>query len=237
MLKQAGLRRLASCIFSALGCLVPAGLALAADEGFEREGAGQLVHPVAHACLALAIYHEARGEPLEGQIAVAMTVLNRVASKAYPDTICGVVFQNMRRRNACQFTFACNGRALVPGEEKAFARSVALARIILKRAAAPEAFANDYFLNTMRKYAHVTHYHRVDVRPSWSGRLVRVAKVGDHLFLASPRVLNCMPVRLVSARSDRRWPNGDEHGQTGTQPVSGLPMPHAWLADQPAAGL
>ncbi len=163
-----------------------------------------LVSPREHACLALAIYHEARGEPLEGRIAVAMTVLNRVASRAYPDSICGVVFQNMRWRNACQFTFACNGRSLWPRNTHAFARSAALAAIVLKRATTPESFPSDYFLATMREYAHVTHYHRVDVKPAWSARLVPVKRVGDHLFLASTRVLNRMSVRLVSTGAAQR---------------------------------
>ena len=187
----------------------------------EDVDARMVVAPREHACLALAIYHEARGEPLEGQIAVAMTVLNRVASRAYPDTVCGVVFQNMRRRNACQFTFACNGRALAPADGRAFARSAALARIVLKRAAAPAAYANDYFLNTMRKYAHVTHYHRVDVNPAWSARLVAVRRVGDHLFLASPRVLNRMPVRLVSGDAARPLQPQPPHPHGRTHPASG----------------
>ena len=178
--------------------------------------------PLAHACLALAIYHEARGEPLEGQIAVAMTVLNRVASRAYPDTVCGVVFQNMRRRNACQFTFACNGRPLAPKDGRAFARSAALARIVLKRAAAPAAYASDYFLNTMRRYAHVTHYHRVDVKPAWSARLVAVRRVGDHLFLASPRVLNRMPVRLVSGEAVRPAQAAPSRADERTRPAAGM---------------
>ena len=48
---------------------------------------------LAELCLALAVYHEARGEPLIGQKAVAEVVMNRVASDRFPDTICGVVMQ------------------------------------------------------------------------------------------------------------------------------------------------
>ncbi len=44
-------------------------------------------------CLALAVYYEARGETVEGQLYVARTVLNRVASPRYPNTVCGVVYQ------------------------------------------------------------------------------------------------------------------------------------------------
>src|SRR5215217_6545414 len=60
-------------------------------------------------CLATAIYFEARGEAYRGQVAVAQVVMNRVKDHRYPNTICGVVFQNQSRRNSCQFSFACDG--------------------------------------------------------------------------------------------------------------------------------
>ena len=81
----------------------------------ERQGGGRnylaLIY-VDHAaaeerCLDEAIYFEARGEPEAGQAAVAQVVLNRVESGHYPASICGVVYQNRRRHNACQFSFAC----------------------------------------------------------------------------------------------------------------------------------
>ena len=59
-------------------------------------------------CLTNAIYFEARGEPVRGQIAVAQVVMNRVFSGYYPDSVCGVVYQNANRRNRCQFSFACD---------------------------------------------------------------------------------------------------------------------------------
>ena len=67
-------------------------------------------------CLAEGIYFEARGEPEEGQAAVAQVILNRVRNPAYPKTICGVVYQNKRHRNRCQFSFACDGRSEVIAE-------------------------------------------------------------------------------------------------------------------------
>ena len=146
-----------------------------------------------HLCLSLALYHEARGEPLEGQIAVAMTIVNRVASRAYPDSVCGVVFQNMRRHNACQFSFACNGRSLFPRDMKTFRRMAALSTLLLRRVLAPEKYGDDYFLLTMREFAFATHYHRHDVSPRWSRKLMRLRRVGDHVFFASERVLNRLP--------------------------------------------
>ena len=54
------------------------------------------------------MYFESRGEPKRGQIAVAQVVMNRTFSGFYPNNVCGVVYQNAHRHNACQFTFACD---------------------------------------------------------------------------------------------------------------------------------
>jgi hypothetical protein len=67
-------------------------------------------------CLAEAVYFEARGEAVRGQIAVAQVVLNRAFSGKYPETVCGVVYQNKHRHLACQFTFACDNNADVVRE-------------------------------------------------------------------------------------------------------------------------
>lgn len=60
-------------------------------------------------CLAEAIYYEARGESFAGQLAVAEVVLNRVRHRAYPETVCGVVYQGSERVTGCQFSFTCDG--------------------------------------------------------------------------------------------------------------------------------
>src|SRR5690606_9256257 len=82
-------------------------------------------------CLATAIYFEARGESYRGQVAVAQVVLNRVKDHRYPDTICGVVFQNQNRRNACQFSFACDGIPEVVNEPKPWAQAEDISRRVL----------------------------------------------------------------------------------------------------------
>ena len=71
-------------------------------------------------CLAQAIYYEARSESEDGQRAVAQVVLNRVRHPAWPNSVCGVVYQGpMRAGGGCQFTFTCDGslacRAERPG--------------------------------------------------------------------------------------------------------------------------
>ena len=61
-------------------------------------------------CLAEALYFEARGEPIKGQLAVGEVVLNRVEDPRYPNSICKVVNQGTGRRFACQFTYTCDGK-------------------------------------------------------------------------------------------------------------------------------
>ena len=114
-------------------------------------------------CLARAVYHEARGEPLEGQLAVANVVLNRAASGKYPRTLCEVV------RQPWQFSFVRRG--YIPGAPKndAWRKAVAISHIASQRFAA--GLTSD-----------VLWYHADYVAPSWGRRLTRVTKIGAHIF-------------------------------------------------------
>jgi spore germination cell wall hydrolase CwlJ-like protein len=124
----------------------------------------------AEKCLANAIYFEARGEPVRGQIAVAQVVLNRVFSGKYPDTVCGVVYQNANRRLACQFTFACDGIPDVVKEPDAMERA--------KKIAA-DALDGKLWLPEVGK---ATHYHAYWVRPGWVREMTKLHKLGVHTF-------------------------------------------------------
>jgi len=73
-------------------------------------------------CLAAAVYYEARGEPAEGQAAVAQVVLNRARRPHFPKSVCAVVFQGAGGP-ACQFSFACNGAMDRAREPRAWARA------------------------------------------------------------------------------------------------------------------
>jgi spore germination cell wall hydrolase CwlJ-like protein len=128
-------------------------------------------------CLAKAIYFEARSEPLDGQFAVARVVLNRTASRRYPDTICGVVFQNAHRKHRCQFSFACDGKPDDPGDATAWALARGIAEALLRtdRPRLPEPVLRS------------THYHAQYVRPSWSRKLTTTGQVGQHIFYVSSR--------------------------------------------------
>lgn len=121
-------------------------------------------------CLADAIYFEARGESLGGQQAVAQVVLNRVRSGSYPTSICGVVYQNQHRRNACQFSFACDGKAEARHETEAWAR----ARLI-----ASEMVDGRKHVASL---SGATHYHATSVRPRWAKAMRKLSTIGNHVF-------------------------------------------------------
>lgn len=121
-------------------------------------------------CLADAIYFEARGEPETGQEAVAQVILNRAASGHYPKSVCGVVYQNKNRRNACQFSFACDGKPEVKSEKKAWIKAE---RIAQKMASGEKQVAT---LQT------ATHYHATYVKPRWASKMQKLSTIGSHIF-------------------------------------------------------
>jgi spore germination cell wall hydrolase CwlJ-like protein len=121
-------------------------------------------------CLAEAVYFEARSEPEEGQAAVAQVVLNRVKSGLYPASICGVVYQNRHRHLACQFTFACEGKALRIGESESWDRAKRVAGAVLE--------GRTYLADV----GGATHYHANYVRPYWARRLKKMDVIGRHIF-------------------------------------------------------
>src|SRR5690606_24048871 len=79
-------------------------------------------------CLTQAIYYEAAREPIDGQRAVAQTVLNRLRHPAYPKSVCGVVFQGAARATGCQFSFTCDGSMLWAPEPALWRRAQGVAR-------------------------------------------------------------------------------------------------------------
>lgn len=121
-------------------------------------------------CLAEAIYYEARSEPERGQAAVAQVVLNRSISGVYPSTVCGVVYQNRHRYLACQFTFACEGKALRITEPGPWRAAQRIARDV--------AEGRTYLAGV----GNATHYHANYVRPWWARYMDRREKVGKHIF-------------------------------------------------------
>jgi hypothetical protein len=121
-------------------------------------------------CLATAIYFEARGESYRGQVAVAQVVMNRVEHSLYPNSICGVVYQNQSWRNRCQFSFACDGRPERITERGPWATAQEIADKVTR---------DQLYLSEV---ASATHYHANYVYPHWAPRMTRMTRVGLHIF-------------------------------------------------------
>jgi spore germination cell wall hydrolase CwlJ-like protein len=122
-------------------------------------------------CLAEAIYFEARGEPRRGQQAVAQVVINRLKNPAYPDTVCGVVYQNKNKRHRCQFSFACDGIRDVVVKGEAWDTAQNLAHEVLYSEVTP-----------LSEVGAATHYHATYVRPRWARKMRKMQKIGHHIF-------------------------------------------------------
>jgi len=115
-----------------------------------------------HECLAGAVYFESKGEPLEGQLAVAEVIMNRAASGRFPPSICSVVFQPR------QFSFVRGGgMPSIPRGSRAWQEAVAIARI------ARERLWRDVVPNAM-------FFHAARIATSWGKQ--RVAQLGHHIF-------------------------------------------------------
>lgn len=125
------------------------------------------------ACLATAIYFESRGEPLAGQVAVAEVILNRVDDRRYPSNICAVTTQGADQGRACQFSYACDGRADSMQSPVPRARAEKLAAMMID--GQPRSVTRG-----------ATHFHATYVRPGWSTRLTRTAAIGQHMFYRYP---------------------------------------------------
>lgn len=114
-------------------------------------------------CLAGAIYFEARGEPLVGQLAVAEVIVNRAASGRFPASYCGVVTQRS------QFSFVKGGRMpAAPTGSSLYQRARAIAQI-----------AHRDLWSSAAKDAQFFHAARVS--PGWSGKKM-AARIGNHVF-------------------------------------------------------
>ena len=120
-------------------------------------------------CIAVAVYHEARGESLEGQMAVAKVIMNRAASGKYPTSWCGVVKQPW------QFSFVNPRTGNMPSVNEASAswrKALGVTRLAV--AGAVQSVPSECLW-----------YHADYVAPSWGRRLTRVEKIGAHIFYRS----------------------------------------------------
>jgi Cell Wall Hydrolase len=156
-------------------------------------------------CLADAVYFEARGEPLRGQMAVAQVVMNRVFSGFYPNNVCGVVYQNANRHLACQFTFACEGKDLSRiAEVDMWEQAKRIAKDMLDGKI------------WLTEVGHATHYHAYWVHPSWVHEMKKMYKLGVHTFYRP-----------------RAWGDGSDAPVWGALPAA--PKPDGGSAQNPAS--
>jgi hypothetical protein len=133
--------------------------ALVANEAGEETGDAE------QECLANAVYFEARGEPIRGQLAVAEVVMNRAASGRFPTSLCGVVAQ------PAQFSFVHRGRMpRADRSSEAWRRAVGVARVAAQ-GMAPRLLP-----------VSCLWYHANYVSPSWGRRLARNTRIGLHIF-------------------------------------------------------
>ena len=96
--------------------------------------------------------------------------MNRVAHRLYPNTICGVVFQNQGWRNRCQFSFACDGIPEVTSDRASWEQANAIAKAVV---------SGELYLPEV---ANATHYHATYVYPDWAPKLKKLTKIGMHVF-------------------------------------------------------
>jgi N-acetylmuramoyl-L-alanine amidase len=114
------------------------------------------------ACLAEAVYFEARGTGAAGEAAVAHVVVNRTEARDFPSTVCGVVTQG------CQFSYRCDGRSDALADPKARARAYAVAEAVLAADGDPTGGA--------------LFFHSARAKPGWFAKRPRAARIGGNVF-------------------------------------------------------
>ena len=146
-------------------------------------------------CLATAIYFEARGEPIRGQIAVGQVIMNRVRSPQFPQTICGVVYQG-QMHPGCQFSFTCDGKSDAPRPDEHWALAQKLARQITSGQV------------WLPEIGYSTYYHADYVKPGWVSAMNKIDSIGRHIFY---KKRNEQPY-VVQEASDSPTPESSKTG-------------------------
>jgi spore germination cell wall hydrolase CwlJ-like protein len=145
---------------------------LATVAGFTEISPKSEQYGTALRCLTQAIYYEAANEPDSGKRAVAQVVLNRLRHPAYPNSVCGVVYEGANAP-VCQFSFTCDGSLLRPPMARQWQEARRAAQAALTGHVAPEV-------------GSATHYHADYVLPRWAFTLGKLQKIGVHIFYRFP---------------------------------------------------
>jgi|TARA_R110000803_G_scaffold152502_7_gene217562 spore germination cell wall hydrolase CwlJ-like protein len=141
-------------------------------------------------CLANNIYHEAKGQPDAGQVAVGLVVINRMKDNRYPNSVCDVVYQARMKeswktkqhkwmmdrhriyypiRHKCQFSWYCDGKKDVITDKVSYSKIYMLSKRILSG-------RYDGLIEG------ATHYHADYVKPSWWKTKTYIGQIADHIF-------------------------------------------------------
>ena len=183
-------------------------------------------------CLSEAVYYEARGESYQGQVAVAEVVMNRLKSKAYPKSVCAVVYQGSGRSLGCQFTFTCDGSVHRRPRGAAWGRAQQIAAQVMQGFTRPIT-------------AHATHYHTNAVDPIWSSGLIETTRIGSHVFYRFPHeneramVQQAMMRRRAAVGAPADEPPGElippaAEAAAAAEAVAQSAQPHATTTPAPA---
>tara|TARA_R100001591_G_scaffold64943_2_gene74542 strand:+ start:695 stop:1123 length:429 start_codon:yes stop_codon:yes gene_type:complete len=128
-------------------------------------------------CMATNIYHEAKNQPMAGQIAVAQVVMNRVNDSRYPDNVCDVVKQGLTYKNGkvvlgkCQFSWYCDGKKDdVDKKSEKWRNSLRYASMVITNRI------------TLDVTEGATHYHATYVRPAWARTKTKTVRINRHIF-------------------------------------------------------
>ena len=128
-------------------------------------------------CMAANIYHEAKNQPMAGQIAVAQVVMNRVKDNRYPDNVCDVVKQGLTYKNGkvvlgkCQFSWYCDGKKDdVDKKSEKWRNSLRYASMVITNRI------------TLDITEGATHYHATYVRPAWARTKTKTVRINRHIF-------------------------------------------------------
>ena len=129
-------------------------------------------------CMATNIYHEAKNQPMAGQIAVAQVVMNRVKDNRYPDNVCDVVTEAVTYKGTdkpvlhkCQFSWYCDGQKDEPDfDSKEWWNAKEYASIVL---------SGTIMLDVTEG---ATHYHATYVRPAWAKTKTKTTRIDRHIF-------------------------------------------------------
>jgi len=129
-------------------------------------------------CLAMNIYHEARGEPVSGQYAVAAVTMNRVKSRRHPNEVCRVVYlqawSKRHQRISSAFSWTSDALDDIPKEDDAWKSALAIAWQVYKQDI-PGGAEND-------KVKEALFYHADYVTPRWAANKIKITKIGKHIF-------------------------------------------------------